>query len=245
MNEYVKFYEKNNISPVRQNIDDFNQHIKRRSSLYRQLGVLPNFFKGKKVLEVGPGGGYNALATYTFEPSKYVFVEPNKTGYEELQANFSKYGFSNNVEFYNCFLESFESDETFDIVICEGLIQGLPNRDEFLSQLSNKVADGGILIITSADEISMFFEILRRYLSNELIKNEANFNQQLEILVSAFSSHLDTLKGMTRRYDDWCADLICDAIYNHTFSVSDAIEYFKEQYFLWSFSKYFSRLSMV
>ena len=236
MNEYVDFYEKNKISPVRQNIDDFSLHVKRRENLYRQLGLLKSNFEGKKILEVGPGGGYNAMATYTFKPSKYVLVEPNKTGYEELKNNFSSRSFNANVEFNNCFLEYFKNDEKFDIVLCEGLIQGLPNRKEFLGQLSNKVKKDGVLVITVADEISMFFEVLRRYLANELIKNEDNFEKQINILVQAFSTHLDTLKGMTRRHDDWCADLICDAIYNHTFSVADAIEFFKNEYFFYGAS---------
>jgi len=236
INEYVEFYTKNSISPVRQNIEDFSLHVQRRSNLYRQLGLLSDSFKDKKVLEVGPGGGYNALVNYSFQPSKYVLIEPNKTGFNELKENFRKHGFEKNLSFQNCFLEDFESDERFDIVWCEGLIQGLPNREEFLKKLSFFVKDGGVLAITVADEISMFFEVLRRYLANELIKNEENFDKQITILMEAFSSHLDTLKGMTRRYDDWCADLICDAIYNHTFSVVDALEMFKDSYFFYGAS---------
>lgn len=236
MNEYVNFYEKNKISPVRQNIDNFAVHVKRRETLYHQLGLLRANFEGKRILEVGPGGGYNALATYSFKPSTYVLVEPNSTGYQELQNNFSTHGFNDNVEFYNTFLEDFKCKEPFDVVMCEGLIQGLPNREAFLKKLSSLVKEGGVLVITVADEISMFFEILRRYLANELIKDTKNFEQQIAILVEAFSSHLETLKGMTRRYDDWCADLLCDAIYNHTFSVADAINFFQNEYFFYGAS---------
>lgn len=236
MNEYVNFYEKNKISPVRQNIDNFALHVKRREALYRQLGLLRANFEGKKILEVGPGGGYNALATYSFQPSKYVLVEPNSTGFQELKNNFATHEFRENVEFHNSFLEDFTCKEPFDVVMCEGLIQGLPNREVFLTKLSSLVKEGGVLVITVADEISMFFEILRRYLANELIKDEKDFKKQIAILVEAFSSHLETLKGMTRRYDDWCADLLCDAIYNHTFSIADAIEIFKEDYFFYGAS---------
>ena len=236
MNEYVNFYEKNKISPVRQNIDNFALHVKRREALYRQLGLLRANFEGKKILEVGPGGGYNALATYSFQPSQYVLVEPNSTGFQELKTNFAAHEFCENVEFHNAFLEDFTCKEKFDVVMCEGLIQGLPNREVFLTKLSSLVKEGGVLVITVADEISMFFEILRRYLANELIKETNDFEQQITLLVEAFSPHLDTLKGMTRRYDDWCADLLCDAIYNHTFSVADAIEIFKEDYFFYGAS---------
>jgi len=79
--------KKTKISPVRQNIDDFSLHVKRRKGLYRQLGLLPSSFEGKKILEVGPGGGYNALVTATFKPEKYVLIEPNTTGFRELKEN--------------------------------------------------------------------------------------------------------------------------------------------------------------
>jgi len=88
-------------------------------------------------LEIGPGGGYNSLATYTFNRSKYVLIEPNPYGFKELIENFQIRGYDNNVDFHNCLLEEFESDEKFDIVICEGLIQGLSNRKTFLNILSN------------------------------------------------------------------------------------------------------------
>lgn len=236
MNEYVNFYEKNKISPVRQNIDNFSLHVKRREALYRELGLLRANFEGKKILEVGPGGGYNALATYSFQPSTYVLVEPNSTGFQELKENFATHEFRENVEFHNSFLEDFTCKEPFDVVMCEGLIQGLPNREVFLTKLSSLVKEGGVLVITVADEISMFFEILRRYLANELIKDINDFEEQIATLVEAFSPHLETLKGMTRRYDDWCADLLCDAIYNHTFSVSDAIAFFQNEYFFYGAS---------
>ena len=236
MNEYIDFYEKNKISPVSQNIDDFSLHVKRRKGLYRQLGLLPSSFEGKKILEVGPGGGYNALVTATFKPEKYVLIEPNTTGFRELKRKFETSDINENVEFHNCLLEEFTCKEKFDVVLCEGLVQGLPNRSEFLSTLGSFVKEEGVLVITVADEISMFFEILRRYLANELLKNETDFEKQIEILVEAFSPHLDTLKGMTRRYDDWCADLLCDAIYNHTFSVADAIAFFQNEYFFYGAS---------
>ncbi|WP_035587178.1 class I SAM-dependent methyltransferase [Hippea jasoniae] len=236
MNEYVAFYEKYKISPVRQNINNFDIHCKRREGLYRQLGLPKMLFKGKDVLEVGSGGGYNSLATYLMKPSRYVLIEPNKAGFNELLDNFNKRGFKDNVEFYNILLEDFDCKDKFDIVLCEGLIQGLSNRESFLKRLSNFVKKDGFLVITVADEISMFFEILRRYLANELIKNEKNFEGKINILVRAFTPHLDSIKGMTRKYEDWCADLICDAIYNHTFSIVDAIGFFKRDYFFYGAS---------
>lgn len=236
MNEYLDFYTKNKISPVRQNIDDFENHIRRRAGLYRQLGLPPMLFSGKNVLEVGPGGGFNALATYTFEPSHYTLVEPNETGFEEIKANFQKFHFDRNVSFINATLESFKSDEHFEIILCEGLVQGLPDKVSFLQKLESLLSPGGLLVITVADEISMFFEIIRRHLSNRLTSKCNTFEEKIALMVEAFSPHLKTLEGMTRRYDDWCADLLCDAIYNHTFSLIRALEILGEECFLYGMS---------
>lgn len=234
MNDYLKFYEKHKISPVNQNIDDFGLHLLRRQGLYRQLGI-PNFsFEGKRVLEVGPGGGFNSLATYTFKPAAYMMIEPNSTGFEQLKNNFETFGFGKNVEFCNTTLEEYEERDLFDIVLCEGLVPGLAEKEKFLSRLSAYVKPGGVLVITCADEISVFFEIARKHLANLLLKGELEYQKKIESLVDVFGSHLDTLEGMTRNYDDWCADnLLGDAIYYHTFSIADAIAFFEREYYFY------------
>ena len=59
----IEFYRRHRISPVRQDMSDFQAHFQRRESLYLHLGLLPAFFRGRTVLEVGPGSGTNAPAT--------------------------------------------------------------------------------------------------------------------------------------------------------------------------------------
>ena len=170
MNKYLEFYEKHKISPVVQDIENFTEHIQRRTSLYRQLGVTPLTFQDKDILEIGPGGGYNSLVTYTYMPKTYTFVEPNSTGYKELKDNFMHIDKSN-LFMNNCTLEDFNSTKKYDIIMCEGLIPGLNNKEEFISTLVSLLKPNGIFIITTADQVSMFFEILRRHIANILIKD--------------------------------------------------------------------------
>lgn len=232
MNKYLEFYEKYKISPVVQNIADFAEHIKRRTNLYRQLGAIPLTFQGKDILEIGPGGGYNSLVTYTYMPKTYTFIEPNSTGYKELKDNFKNIN-KGNIFFNNCTLEDFNSAIKYDIIMCEGLIPGLNNKEEFIEKLTKLLSTDGILIITTADQVTMFFEILRRYMANILVKNIDSIEEKVNILVDAFSSHLDTLKGMTRSHEDWCLDnLLNDAIYEHTFSINDAINLLKDRFYV-------------
>lgn len=231
MNDYIDYYKKNKISPVRQDINDFDKHLLRRTSLLRQLSIHPSMIENKDILEVGPGGGYNALANHAMNPKSYTLVEPNEVGFKELKENFSKQTDSNNIFFHNCLLEEFTPNHQFDIVFCEGLVQGLENKNEFIKLLAKNIKRKGILVFTVADEITIFFETIRRYLANELTKDISSFDKRIEILVDLFSKDLNSLVNMTRRHDDWCADLMCDALYNHTISIKEAIELLKDAFF--------------
>ena len=77
--DHLNFYRTHNISPVRQDIRDLMAHFSRRQGLYRQLGILPGFVREKKVVEVGPGSGFNALYTASLQPSSFLMIEPNPT----------------------------------------------------------------------------------------------------------------------------------------------------------------------
>ena len=52
---FVAFYSAHGIIPTRQDISNLETHFTRRAGLYRQLGVLPSFLRGRTVLEIGPG----------------------------------------------------------------------------------------------------------------------------------------------------------------------------------------------
>lgn len=89
-NPFFYFYSKYNISPVHQDIKDFKRHVMRREKLYRLLGMPPALFKNKSVLEIGPGGGYNALTLFTWG-AHVDFVEPNPKAQEELPKLLKQY----------------------------------------------------------------------------------------------------------------------------------------------------------
>ena len=43
----LEYYVREGISPVHQNITNLKKHFQSRESLYRLLGMIPSFFKGK------------------------------------------------------------------------------------------------------------------------------------------------------------------------------------------------------
>ena len=80
----LDFYIKEGISPVYQDISNLNKHFQIRANLYRLLGLIPSFLKGKDIIEVGPGSGHNSIYTATLLPRTYELVEPNPVALKDI-----------------------------------------------------------------------------------------------------------------------------------------------------------------
>ena len=214
MNNFLKFYGENQISPVDQNLHDLSRHFGQRIGLYRSLGLGPLAFRDRDVLEVAPGSGHNAIVTASMGARSFDLVEPNPAGFEKMVALFAEQGGAHeHVRFFNQSLEAYADNATYDLVLCEGLLPGLDTQDEFLRLLARRVRPGGVLVVTCADAVSIFFETLRRYLARLILvgqgielANRADRVAAVRVLADAFAPHLRTLKGMSRGVDDWIWD---------------------------------------
>ncbi len=226
-NPLLLFYRKHNISPVHQDLTDFNVHLRRREKLYRKLGLPPFAFSNKAILEVGPGGGYNALAYFQWG-ANVDFVEPNPKAQEELHELLGKYGIEKTRwNLYKDKVENYVTEKKYDIVIAEGVIPGLYNISEVIAKLSVLVREGGVIVVTCVDDISCFFEVLKRLVAVCLIQSIENFKDKVKILAQAFSTHLKTLKHASRPVEDWVTDQFLNpAIYANFFSIVDCIDEF-------------------
>jgi len=232
MNQYLEHYISNKITPVKQDISDLEEHFHRRIALYKTLGVPPLLFQDKIVLEVGPGGGYNPLVTQSLKLKQYDLVEPNNYAIDNINSIFQKYSIdASNINIYNLMLENFSTTIKYDIIICEGMVHGLHNKNEILKKFDYLLKPNGILIITCIDEIAYLFEILRYFIASKLVTNKNTFDEKLDTFEEAFTSHLNTLKGMSRFKRDWCADNLMGTMhFNYNFSFKESIEFFKNKY---------------
>jgi SAM-dependent methyltransferase len=204
---HLEFYTKHQISPVRQDIADLARHFERREALYRQLGVLPGFLRGRKVLEVGPGGGFNAVYTASLEPGRYVLVDGNPTGIEHMRALFARFPhWTRDVEIVQARIEDYRAPLSFDFVFCEGLLSGVPNPTQVLNSLVEATARGGVLVITCVDHLSHFPETLRRMFAQLAVSPEDDLEAKAQKILPMMAPHLRTLPGMSRRHDDWVVD---------------------------------------
>jgi SAM-dependent methyltransferase len=205
----LEFYQRHRISPVRQDIRDLQAHFARRAGLYRQLGILPGFLRGRTVLEIGPGSGFNSLYTASLEPSRYVMVEANPSGVDDIRRLFSSYpALAERIEVVSGRADDYESPMPFDFVFCEGMLAlaGVPDPAQLLKAVARHTAPGGLLVITCIDALSDLSETLRRFVAQLLIDPDADLADQASHLLPVFSPHLSTLTGMSRRHDDWIID---------------------------------------
>jgi SAM-dependent methyltransferase len=211
MKAFIDFYNKEKILPVQQNTENPSFFLA-RSFLYSRLGVTLSFLRGLDVLEFGPGGGFNAIATSTYKPSSYYFVEGSVLGVEQLKY-FEKQGKiqADEIKIFESNFLDFKIDKKFDLVIAEACIPGQKDPDEYLLHISTFVKENGILVTTTTSKSSSLSEILRA-LYGFLIKDKfRNRDLYIDFLELKFSSHLSKLGTNTRSIKDWVLDNIINS----------------------------------
>ena len=237
---FIEFYKEHNISPVRQDISDLKQHFRRRDDLYRHLGLLPSCFEKKKILEIGPGSGHNSIHIASLRPSSYHLVEGNMAGVKDMESLFEHFKeYTENMSVFPMLIEKFAEryDRVYDIVLCEGMLPGLPRPINTLKLIARFVKPGGVLVITCVDPCSQLFESLRHLIGHILTRDCESIEDKIERLMPVFSSHLDTLKDMTRNNKDWIIDnIINPAAIGPTLSIAEAIESIGEEFDLYGTS---------
>lgn len=227
MTSLLDFYQQHGISPVNQDVTDLPAHFARRAGLYRSLGLPPFAFRGRTVLDVGPGAGENALYTASLQPARYVLLEPNPTAANALRERWplTRSG-RERYDVVEQRIEDYDPSRPFDVVVCEGLL-GLCGTDPrvLLEHVAKHVAPGGVLVVTCIDAISQCAEIWRRSLVVKMLDRTLRPNEQAIALQHIFGPQLATLAGMTRSVQDWIVDNVLNpASIGPLFSIPDACE---------------------
>lgn len=222
----VEFYRQHGISPVGQDISNLDIHFTRRAALYRHLGLLPSVFRGRSVIEIGPGSGYNSLFTATLGASRYVLLEGNPKGVADIERLFGQHGLRDRIEMVSALVQDYDTADRFDFVICEGMLAlaGVADPAALLRSVARFVAPGGVLVITTIDAMSDFAETLRRLFAHLLLDPAGTLAEQGAALTPVFSPHLATIAGMSRPHGDWVIDnLLNPASIGPYLSIPDAV----------------------
>jgi 2-polyprenyl-3-methyl-5-hydroxy-6-metoxy-1,4-benzoquinol methylase len=215
---FIDFYTEIGFAPTGQQPDISQKHKENRTNLYRKLGLHSQTFKSANVLEIGPGSGENAIdllnrgiSSLTVSDGAQVVLDKLKLVLEENVP--IKYEICDSQK-------SSPSKEFFDIVICEGVIPLQINPSMFFQNVCQRVAPGGIVLITTMDSISSLSEVLRRIISFKIMAQGA---KDLKNIVDFFRKDFEQLEGMTRTAENWVLDSILNPWIGKMFSISDAL----------------------
>jgi len=131
--------------------------------------------------------------------------------------------------------EDFITDKKYDVVLAEGIIPGLYQRKQVIAKISELTNRGGVTVVTCVDDISFFFELLKRIIAHYYLERHdiKDFFKKVEVLSHIFSLHLKKMKFASRPVKDWVMDNFFNpAIYGKFFSVADCIKEFKKDFVL-------------
>ena len=211
---YLEYYGRHEISPVRQDVSDFDLHMARRRKLYRQLGMPTRVFTDVDMLEVGPGGGYNTLCFFRWGARHIDLVEANRAGVDDMRENFARHGVEERLyDIHEARIQDFAkgSVRKYDIVIAEAFLHYLPDGRDIFQSLCGMVGPGGIVVVTCADEHGDLVEMMKRMIAQSIVKDIPDWGEKVRILSDVFRPQLDALRGASRSIEDWVKDNLLDS----------------------------------
>lgn len=128
----------------------------------KKTGLLKEWFKGKKCLDAGCGWGRNAIPLALLG-AKVVGIDIYD--FSRVKKRAEEYGVEIDFEYADVRCLPFEN-ESFDFVICEGVIHHLNEYKKAFEELCRVTKKGGILILGvygKGSLVNKFFFVLRRF----------------------------------------------------------------------------------
>jgi ubiquinone/menaquinone biosynthesis C-methylase UbiE len=222
---YLDYYGHHDIIPVRQDTSNQDLHFARRRALYRQLGLVPTAFRGRSVLEFGPGTGDNALYVASCQPEKYLLVDGNPASIRAVEEKLERGSLPQSfVQCQHSNILNFRCDAKFDVVLCEGVLPGQPDTEACLERVASFVAPDGLLVITTVSPAGILAEACRRVLKPFFAARFQEWDQLVRELAAFFRPDLQSLPGMSRLHEDWVLDNILHPWPQRcTFTIPEAI----------------------
>ena len=77
-----------------------------------------------------------------------------------------------------------------------------------MQKLSQFVKPKGVLVVTLGSPVGHLPNMIRRILSWNIIDLQNSLEEKTNELLQAYTSHLETMKDMSKIYEDWCMDIL-------------------------------------
>ena len=128
-------------------------------------------------MEVGPGAGHNSIILAEARPKKFILLEGNPTGMLETKRRLKSHpvqGLTPRYRFWQKNLMKIKARPRLDLVFCEGVLSGVLELRSFVIKLASWVKPGGILFVSTVDELSYVPDTLRRILVQLNLSSDTN-----------------------------------------------------------------------
>jgi SAM-dependent methyltransferase len=233
----LAYYQNHRFNPVLIRVEDpgvWENHFAKRRNLYeRHLGLPLSLLRGARVLEFGPNSGENALVLALFG-GRLTLVEPNDQVLPRLHLLFDKFGLSRQIDAVHCeTMDRFTSEQTFELVVAEGFLYTLPNRDDLLRKMIKVIEPGGFGVISINDQYGGLIELVRRAILFRCcllsgIKDPQS-EQCLQLARRLYGENFARLNS-SRTFEAWWKDTLVNPFYvtEYLWSYPAVLEILKE-----------------
>ncbi len=216
----LEFYQTRHFNPVPIALDTDEkwqlQLAKRRNLYQRHLGIPLALLKGQPVIEFGCNSGENALVL-AHAGARLTLVEPNDQVLPRLRTLFEHFHLGRQITaLHNQDLNSFSSSETYSLVVAEGFLYTLPNREELLGKLVRLITPGGLMTMTFNDRYGGFIELTKRlvlFRACELGGIDPESPESLALAERLFGEDLAKVNA-SRPLEAWWKDMLVCPFYS-------------------------------
>ena len=209
----LKYYQDYSFNPVPIDVEDKairESHAAVRRNLYEKRLMLPlSLFKNRSVLEFGCNSGENALHLASLG-AKLTLVEPNDQVLPRLTKLFGNCGYEKSIEeLANKDIAGFESQKQYDIVLAEGFLAALEDRDEMLLRICSFLVPDGMGVVSFDDRHGSLLEVTRQLVLRRACQMEGiediHGEEALKIAKELYEEDLANLNA-SRRFEAWWKD---------------------------------------
>ena len=161
-----------------------------RLNILGTLGLPPQFFKNKKIIDIGGGTGEKSLC-YALWGGNVTIIEPNEISCKVAQNLFSKLNLGNKLQIENTGLYDLEMSKLkdFDIIICEAVLHHTYNPIEGLDRILKNMVAGQIVLVALGEKHGTFKRDLQRKLISKLSDNDEK--KIIAVSKKYFKTHIE------------------------------------------------------
>lgn len=164
--DQAEYYQKYGIHSCYLPLEDekvFVRHMATRKNLYQNILQIPmSLLAGQDVLDIGCGTGESAVVPALYG-ANLTLLDPDKSSMAKTLDLFSHLGIEDRVtEASLVYFDQWETDKLYSIVVAEGFVHTMPNRDKVMHRMCRLLRPGGLGVVSISDRFGSFMEFLKK-----------------------------------------------------------------------------------